>query len=444
MTDETTTSPNQIRTSDKAAKELTMKQLMKRGLSLEQRMDQQKHRRRVLINEHNCRTSAVKEKEDRLEKLLKVIKCHSAEEKSKATAMHLQQIRQLESNLEKMKIKIDGAKNIEISYNLLCEHLKQELFDMKNVLDQKEMDVDLGQAKVEKAKQMLRCTLSAANSSADQMTQTEWKVWGEKREMNDELYDLNTERLELKKLFEMSGQIWLKEEENDEEDELLAATTEVTQSSADEQSDTTEWDMELLEDMEAHRVALDFAEVQQITKEQLLSEKTYYEEDNRKKAEMLADLERRYVELKYTENPGITRFNKLKEEKLTKLNQEVDHVRQLRADLKQTQDLLETIEQGINNLYFQMNCKPVEGSSFLTSVDKLRNISVQLEELQETTSDQEISSQDKEKVYNLLEGVYVKELKNNRKERLTTRSTVVFSDDEEELCPTREEIKSTD
>lgn len=43
-----------------------------------------------------------------------------------------------------------------------------------------------------------------------------------------------------------------------------------------------------------------------------------------------------------------------------RLKQEKDRVKGLQAEVKQSQDLLDTVERGINNVYFRMSCVPVE------------------------------------------------------------------------------------
>lgn len=56
----------------------------------------------------------------------------------------------------------------------------------------------------------------------------------------------------------------------------------------------------------------------------------------------------------------ISRFDKLKEQLQAWLNQEVDRVQRLQAELKQSQDLLDSVELGVNNFYFRMSCVALE------------------------------------------------------------------------------------
>ena len=56
------------------------------------------------------------------------------------------------------------------------------------------------------------------------------------------------------------------------------------------------------------------------------------------------------------------RFDEMKEQLQAKLDLQVEGVQRLQAELQQSQDLLDTVERGINNLYFRISCVPVEVS----------------------------------------------------------------------------------
>ncbi|XP_035514790.1 coiled-coil domain-containing protein 183-like [Morone saxatilis] len=372
MKDATTSTPHRIKTSetqteaqDSAAKQVLdshdkrQKPLSKPGLSLEKKNELEKQRRHVLINEHNRLTFAVKEKEAKLKELQEFLEAKNLAPTTYNSEDTLKQrIRELENNLDKMKIKIIEARKIQTVYQHIREHLQEEVCRMSKDLDQTELAVALGEAEVDKASKQVESAAAAAHSIMDLVN----KVVS-----------------------------------------------------------------------------------QRATKEQLLIEVTQYKELIRQEAETLADLEVQYTELKFSEKPATTWFDKLKEQLQAWLNQEVDRVQRLQAELKQSQDLLDSVEFGVNNFYFRMSCVALEElpSAFSTdSLDKLRDISARLPTLQQRALEKEpeISGLDQDKVYDLLEELNMMELKNNKRPT-TPIGTPQLSDDEEECSPSREEIK---
>ncbi|XP_044053326.1 uncharacterized protein LOC122876738 isoform X2 [Siniperca chuatsi] len=459
------TSEKQIEAEDSAAtqvldshEKLTTRQkpLSKPGLSVEEKFEQEKRKRHVLINAHNRLKIAVKEKEARLKELEEILKAKNLQPTNyRCEDTCKQRIRQLENNLDKMKMKITKAKKIQTVYRHIREHLQQELREMHMVLDQKEHAVAIGQAEVDKATQQFQSAAAAADSTLGKMVQMEHETIERKREMDCELCELNAEERELKRQTETLGRLSerghsrLKEREIEEE----AHSIPVKDHQYYDICGASQSDLELVEDMEALRETLGCADIQDLvnkvvsqraTKEKLLNEVTQYEEMVRLEAKTLADLELQYTELKFSAKPKATRFDKLKEQMQARLKQEVDRVQRFQAELQQSQDLLDTVEQGVNNLYFRMSCVPVEGlpsASSTDSIDKLRDISARLPTLQQRASAQkpEISSLDQERVYSLLEQLNAMELRTNK--RPTTPIDTPQLSDEEECSLSREEIK---
>ncbi|KAM7392133.1 hypothetical protein PAMP_022766 [Pampus punctatissimus] len=436
------------------------KSLCKPGLPLERKIEQEKHLRHILINEHNRLKSAVKEKETKLLELqeaLKTMELKTTNYNSEAT--NKQRIRQLENNREKMKWKISAAKNIQSTYLHIHEHLQQEVRGMSKVLDQKERAVAIGQVEVDKASKMLESAAAAAESTVGAMFQMENEIIEKKREMDSELYDLGAEEKELKKQIETFGhpttQSRLREREiEEEEEEEEAHSSSIKAHPCYGICGASQSDMKLVEDMEALREALGCADVQdlvnkvvsqQATREKLLIEKTQCEEQVRQEAKTLAYLELQHTELKFSVKPAATRYDKLKEQMQAKLDLQVGRVQRLQAKLRQSQDLLDTVERGVNNLYFRMSCVPVEGQPNVScndSIDKLKDISARLPTLLQRASKQkpEISGLDQEKIFSFLELLNTMEPRNN-KTTSTPIDTSQLSDDEEECSPSREEIK---
>ncbi|XP_044218160.1 MAR-binding filament-like protein 1-1 isoform X1 [Thunnus albacares] len=456
-------SEKQIEAEDSAAKQaldshdkltIRLKPLCKPGLPLERKIEHAKREKNVLVNEYNRLKFAAKEKETKLkelQELLKTMEPKTTDDNSEDTAQ--QQIRQLENNREKMKLKILAAKRVQSTYLHMLEHLQQEVRGMFKVLDQKERAVAIGQAEVDKACKMFQSAAAAAESAQDEMFQMENEIMEKKRQMESEL----------KELMETFGRPLSpaapsrqkeREVEEGEEEEEEAHSSPVEAHHCYDICGASQSDMKLVEDMESLREALGCADVQDLvnkvvsqraTTQQLLTEITQCEELVRQEARTLAELELQHAELKFSVKPAATRFDKLKEETQAKLDLQVDRVQRLQAELKQSQDLLDTVEQGVGNLYFRMSCVPVEGlpsAPCTDNVDKLKDISARLPTLLQRASERKpvISSEDQERVFSFLELLNTTDSRNNKRPS-TPIDTSQLSDDGEECSPSREEIK---
>ncbi|XP_056232826.1 uncharacterized protein LOC130169832 isoform X3 [Seriola aureovittata] len=392
------------------------KPLSRLGHPLEKKLEQEKVGRFVLINEHNRLTQAVKEKKAKLKRLqesLKAMKLQPATYNNEDTLK--QHIRQLENNTEKMKKKTTEAKKIQVTYHHICENLQQ-----------------------------------------GRMVQVEHETMETRREMSGHLCELSTEVKELKKDMETfgrlspRGQSRMKERETEEEE---ARPDSVEDQQCYDLSGASGYDMKPVKDMEPVSEALGCADVQKLvnkmvsqraTEEQLATEKTQYDELIEQDAQILADLDLQCAELKFSEKPAAIRFEKLK--KQIQAKPVGNHVERLHASLKHSQDLLDTVEQGVNTLYFRMSSVPVEGFRWpkcTDCTDKLRDISTPLSTLLQSTSMQtpETRDMDQETLYSLLESFNTMELSNNKRPTTPTDAPQLSDEEEEESCPSRDDIK---
>ncbi|XP_059194160.1 uncharacterized protein LOC131975473 [Centropristis striata] len=464
------TSEKQIQAGSSADKQLLdshdklttgQKPLSKPGLPLEKKVEQAKQRRNFLINEHNRQKFAVKEKEAKLKTLQESLKTKNLQPKNyNSEAACKQRIRQLENNLDKMKMKMTEANEIQTAYRHIRDHLQQEVRDMYSVLEHKEHAVATGQAEVDKATKELQSAAAAAGSTLNMVVEMEHEMMGKISLMDMELCELSAEEKELKRQMKALGCVRatpsrLKEPEvEEEEEEEEAHSSPVTAHQCKDSCGASQCDLRLVEDMDSLREALSCAHVQELvnkvvsqraTREQLLSELSLHEELSRQEAEALDHLELQYTQLKFSAKPAATRFEQLKAELQTRLKEEVSRVDGLRAELKQSEDLLVAVEQGVNNLYFRMSCIPVEGSSRSSSTesrDKMREICARLPILLQIASEHkpETSGLDQDKVYSVFEQLNSMQPRNIRR-RSSPAGTPQLSDDEEESSPSREEIK---
>uniref|UniRef100_A0A3B4TQZ2 Coiled-coil domain containing 151 n=1 Tax=Seriola dumerili TaxID=41447 RepID=A0A3B4TQZ2_SERDU len=434
------------------------KPLSRLGHPLEKKLEQEKVGRFVLINEHNRLTQAVKEKKAKLKRLQESLKAMHLQPATYNNEDTLKQhIRQLENNAEKMKKKITEAKKIQVTYHHICENLQQEVRDIYQVLEQRERAVADRQAKVDNVTKMLQSAEAAADGTLGRMVQVEHETMETRREMAGQLCELSTEVKELKKDMETfgrlspRGQSRMKERETEEEEARLDS---VEDQQCYDLCGASGYDMKPVKDMEPVSEALGCADVQKLvnkmvsqraTEEQLATEKTQYDELIEQDAQILADLDLQCAELKFSEKPAAIRFEKLK--KQIQAKPVGNHVERLHASLEHSQDLLDTVEQGVNTLYFRMSSVPVEGFRWpkcTDCTDKLRDISAPLSTLLQSTSMQtpETRDMDQETFYSLLESFNTMELSNNKRPTTPTDAPQLSDEEEEEeCCPSRDEIK---
>ncbi|XP_034398288.1 nuclease SbcCD subunit C-like isoform X2 [Cyclopterus lumpus] len=404
-----------IKTSEKRTEESAAKQAKasygqppagqqppsKPGLSLEKRMEQEERRRHVLANEHNRLTFAVNEEEAKLKQLQESLKAMSVQPTNHNNEdARKQRMRQLENDKDKMKIKIIPATEIQMAFQHIRERLQQEVRGAFMVLDQKQQAVAAGQAEVDRATKQFRSAAAAADSALSSM---EDGTMRRKREMESELFKLSAEEKELKRQMESSkhlnpaGQSRQKERQIKEGD---PHSVPVTDHQCVDACGASQSDVKLVEDMEALKEALgSIEEVQELvdkvpsqtaSMEQLFAEIAQYEDFSRQEAKTVAELELQYAELQFSAQPAATRV-----EMQAELKQEVVRVQRLQAELKQSQDLLDTVELQVNNLYIRMSCVSVEGLPSAPSVDcpdRLGDVRARMPTLLRRASEQEAES----------------------------------------------------
>ncbi|XP_054467804.1 cyclin-dependent kinase 11A-like [Anoplopoma fimbria] len=240
------------------------------------KIEQEKRRKLLLINEHNRLTFAVNKKEAKLKELEESLKAknlqptnYNNEEESR------QRIRQLENNMDKMKIKFIEAREIQTAYQHIREHLQQEVRGMYWALDQKEHAIAVAQAEVDRANKQFQSAAANADSTLYRVVQMEDETMRMKREMDTKICQLTAEEKALKRQMETlehlspTGQSRQKEreieeeEEQEEEKEEEAHLVPVTDHQCHDVCGASQSDMKLVEEMEALREALGYAEVQE-------------------------------------------------------------------------------------------------------------------------------------------------------------------------------------
>ncbi|XP_033957589.1 coiled-coil domain-containing protein 183-like [Pseudochaenichthys georgianus] len=128
----------------------------------------------VLIIEHNRLSFAVKEKEARLKTLQKTLQTMDAQPADSNTEDACRQrIRQLENNVDKMKVKITEAREIQTAYGHIRENLQQEVRDIYAVVEQKKQAVAVGQTKLDKASKQSQTAAAAAGCTLGRVLQME-------------------------------------------------------------------------------------------------------------------------------------------------------------------------------------------------------------------------------------------------------------------------------
>ncbi|KAL6113908.1 uncharacterized protein ACO6RY_04797 [Pungitius sinensis] len=464
----------------------TSKMLSRAGLHLEEKIEQEKTRLHRLIREQNLLSFAVTEKEAKLKLLQETLRDKDFKPpgyNDEDSFNHRKQ--QLEINKDKMSIKIITAEDIHMAYQQIHEHLLQEVREMCNARDHKEHAVSIGQAEVERASKQFQAAAAAVESSQGWMVDIDDEFLRKKREMDIELYQLNADERNPKRTLEhlsATSQSRQKEREIDGDQ----GKEEATDHQCCDISGASQSDRKLVEDMEALREALGNSDVQTTavllvtrsvgcnlpagppleatdlctrllqqelghkvvsqwaTQEQLLAKLTRYQDQIRQGAEAFAELDLQHTELKFRAGPSAARLDELRAEVKAEWEEKGLRVQRLQAELKQSQDLLDRAEQGVNNLYFRMSCVPVEGlpsASRTNCMDQLEDIRARLPILLQRASEQEADGGlDQETVSTLHEQLNTMESRNAK----TQSAPIVpphLSDGEEGSSPSREEIK---
>ncbi|KAL6113909.1 uncharacterized protein ACO6RY_04797 [Pungitius sinensis] len=431
----------------------TSKMLSRAGLHLEEKIEQEKTRLHRLIREQNLLSFAVTEKEAKLKLLQETLRDKDFKPpgyNDEDSFNHRKQ--QLEINKDKMSIKIITAEDIHMAYQQIHEHLLQEVREMCNARDHKEHAVSIGQAEVERASKQFQAAAAAVESSQGWMVDIDDEFLRKKREMDIELYQLNADERNPKRTLEhlsATSQSRQKEREIDGDQ----GKEEATDHQCCDISGASQSDRKLVEDMEALREALGNSDVQELghkvvsqwaTQEQLLAKLTRYQDQIRQGAEAFAELDLQHTELKFRAGPSAARLDELRAEVKAEWEEKGLRVQRLQAELKQSQDLLDRAEQGVNNLYFRMSCVPVEGlpsASRTNCMDQLEDIRARLPILLQRASEQEADGGlDQETVSTLHEQLNTMESRNAK----TQSAPIVpphLSDGEEGSSPSREEIK---
>ncbi|XP_071379888.1 coiled-coil domain-containing protein 183-like [Centroberyx affinis] len=426
------------------------------GLTVESKLEQDQRQMRILINEHNRLKFAVRDRESQLlevEEALKHLEPQTQDDKSEHTYSQLG--RQLENSLEKMRIKITEAEKIHNTYLHIHEHLQQETQQMPMVLEQSAVTV--GQTEVDQVSKMSQSAVAAADSTTGKLVQMERETTEEKRRMESELRELRAVKEEMEGRMEKdwdhrsSSRSQDRLKESKKEAEASTAPVRAQQSCVD--PSTSQSNIRLMEDIKALRDALGCTHLQELvkklvsqraTEDQLHIQMSQYEDLVKQRTDTLADLELQYARLKFTVGPGSTRFDKLEEQMEAELQKEDNRVRRVQVELKKAEDTLDSVEQGVANLYY-MTCVPVEELPIEDSMDamhKLRDINARLPMLLSRKSGQkcEDSSLQQEKVWSFLEQSNMMEQK-NYKRASSPVDTFQPCSDEEDCSPSREEIK---
>ncbi|KAF7210360.1 coiled-coil domain-containing protein 158-like, partial [Nothobranchius furzeri] len=315
------------------------------GLSLERKIELEKQRRFTLINEVNRLTAAVKERQDKLEGLKKVIALQHSEKNTEETEKQYQEIHQLEISLKRMKDRTEEkrkdiavARSVSANLNLKSSALDKEL---------KQRERQLGLMELEKAKKQRCLDLAAAKSKEVQMKN---EALEQRKEMSAEMQKLLAHQKEAQTGLQAMRQSVLIPGNN-----LAEADVQLLENGLE---DTTDF--------------LDFGEIKQLTEAYLINE------DIREKQYILKNLKLDYMILQHSDKAKWQSSDNVTEEGMMELNKEVHRVEDLRAALKEPQALLSAAEQKIDAVCLRLNCIPLEELSSMSNKKKIRRIRIQL------------------------------------------------------------------
>ncbi|XP_010874997.2 coiled-coil domain-containing protein 183 [Esox lucius] len=432
----------------------------------------EKHRQFTLINQLNGLQCAVRAKESQLVELEQAFKALELDSTPDGDEQRCNQcVRQLENSLEKMTMKITEAERIQTTYLRVCEHLHWEVLQMPMTLDQLQNSVVGGQAELGTVAHISHTAVAALDSTKSQLVQIERQLTTERREMEEALNETRRMkekvvegRLEREREGQQRASKSQKLKDQGRRGNAKEGGTDVTVPVKVQQTvpvPTTPQSIgKLVKDIDSLKEALCCTDLQEL-ETRLLSQKAKREklhhrmaqcEDHvRQSEDTLAALKLQYAQLKFSAGPSSDRFEQLKEEIRTELEQEGERCRLWEAKLSKAQSVLSGVEKGVDNLFVRMNCVPVKDSppdlGRLDAIEKLREVSVRLPTLLTTVSEETVeNTADHEKVWAFLEqsimmAPWSYKRSSSPVHDSASEGTFQFHSQEEDCSLSREEIK---
>ncbi|KAJ8005901.1 hypothetical protein DPEC_G00122710 [Dallia pectoralis] len=442
------------------------------GPSMKSIVEREKHRQFTMIKQLNGLQCSVRTKECQLLELDQTFKALELDSTPDEDEQHYdQRMRQLENSLEKMTIKITEAERILKTYLGVCDHLHWEVLQMPGSLDQLQNSVVGGQAELGKMAHLSHTADGALDCTKSQLVQMERQLMMERQKMEEVLNE--TRRIQEKEVErelererggggERQGSKSQKLKEQGQRGNAKEGGADDTAPVKAQQTVpvaiTPQSTVTLVKDLDTLREALCCTNMQELetrlvsqkaNREQLHERMARCEAQVRQNMNTLAALELQYAQLKFTTGPRSDRFERLKKELQTELEEEKER-RLWEAKLGRAQSMLSDVERGVNNLFFRMNCVPVKDSSVdlgrLDPIEKLTEVSVRLPTLLTTVSKKtEEYTAEYEKVWTFLEQSTMMEPRNHKRastpvHKSTSEDTFQFCSPEED-CSLSHEIK---
>ncbi|XP_038623777.1 coiled-coil domain-containing protein 183 [Tachyglossus aculeatus] len=375
------------------------------------------------------------------------------ESSSQAALLQHRKIRQLENNIEKMTIKNTTGRNIHLLYKHFLGFLKQELAAYPSQLDGMENMVFAYEGALQDMTQMAQEAIEVTEAAKVNMTEMETAFIAERRARESQL---STQKKQIDRIRLRDAGDRHRRSRRDT-DFSLAGEEPAKGKKLEPSKSQLEYEAQVTSEVEKVKNAVQCSNLWDITG-RFLAQRTSEEnlvqqtaECRQKRKELKAflrqlDLER--AELKFHQTPGSISSRQMEERMRQSLEAEEARLERVNYSVAKNQELLLTIQNGIDNLFVRLWGISVPGeedvsADFTDAFDKLEFCQRKLVHLVGVSKD--VSMEENDKVKRLLE-------KSTQEEKLNLKisfedqdadatETFEFADVDNSYVPSREEIK---
>ncbi|XP_028909997.1 coiled-coil domain-containing protein 183 isoform X2 [Ornithorhynchus anatinus] len=382
-----------------------------------------------------------------------LLRLRRLEEPSKETELQHQRIRQLENSIEKMEMKCSSAQSIHQMYENSLASLKQELASYPSKLSNMANMVGAYQSALQDMTQMAQETVEITEVTKLDAAKAETALIAEHEAQESQL---NAQKKQVDKARVRDTGDRHRQSRRDTDFSFLGE--DLTKGKNPEPSKSQmEYEAQIIAEVEKVKTALQCSnpwditgrfQAQKVSEEKLVQHIAECEQKRKELRALLHKLDLERTELKYHQTPSSIRYRQMEEQLKQKLEAEEARRQQASRSVAKNQELMLTIQNGIDNLCMRLCGISVPGeedgpTDFKDTFTKLEFCQRKLVHLVNVSK--EVPPEEVEKVKRVLEKS-AQEDKLNRKvpyvdQETETTESFDSADVEDYYVPTREEIK---
>ncbi|XP_028912318.1 coiled-coil domain-containing protein 183-like isoform X2 [Ornithorhynchus anatinus] len=382
-----------------------------------------------------------------------LLRLRRLEEPSKETELQHQRIRQLENSIEKMEMKCSSAQSIHQMYENSLASLKQELASYPSKLSNMANMVGAYQSALQDMTQMAQETIEITEVTKLDAAKAETALIAEHEAQESQL---NAQKKQVDKAWVRDTGDRHRQSRRDTDFSFLGE--DLTKGKNPEPSKSQmEYEAQIISEVEKVKTAVQCSNIwditgrfqaQKVTEEKLVQQIAECEQKRKELKALLHKLDLERTELKYHQTPSSIRYKQMEEQLKQKLEAEEARRQQASRSVEKNQELMLTVQNGIDNLFMRLCSISVPGeedvpTDFKDTFKKLEFCQRKLVHLVSVSKD--VPPEEVEKVKHVLEKL-AQEDKLNRKVPFEDQDTEItetfnYADMEDYYVPTREEIK---